>query len=194
MKIGEMDTYEFALRALLTEEALDKAGRVSGTLEGIEDAHIAKMLSLDLLEEERVRSAQRMAVVYSAIAAFENSARELIKKVLLEEMGENWWVDGVSEKIRKNAETKMKEEERIRWHKRRGSDPLNYTSMSDLVSIIRNTWPRLEPYVASQEWVASIFDVIERSRNVIMHSGVLDVEDMQRLGVNIRDWIKQVGA
>ena len=48
-----------------------------------------------------------MAVVYTAIAAFENSARDLIKKVLLEEMGENWWLEGVSEKVRKNAETKM---------------------------------------------------------------------------------------
>ena len=44
------------------------------------------------------------------------------------------------------------------------------------------------------DWAAAIFDVIERSRNVIMHSGVLDKEDIQRLGINIRDWIKQVGA
>ena len=88
----------------------------------------------------------------------------------------------------------MLEEERIRWHKRRGNDPLNYTTMSDLISIIRNTWPRLEPYVSSIEWAASILDVIERSRNVIMHSGILDKEDIQRVGVNIRDWVKQVGA
>jgi hypothetical protein len=88
----------------------------------------------------------------------------------------------------------MLEEERVRWHKRLGSDPLNYTTMSDLNSIIRNTWPRLEPYVGSIEWAASIFDVIERSRNVIMHSGILDKEDIQRVGVNIRDWVKQVGA
>jgi hypothetical protein len=194
MSVKIENPYEFVMRGLLTEEALDKAGRTSSNLDGIEDAEIAKMLSIDLLEEDGLRSARRMAVVYSAIAAFENSVRDLIKKVLLDEMGENWWNDGVSEKVRKSAEQKMKEEEIVRWHKRRGSDPLNYTTMSDLMSIIRNTWPRLEPYVGSQEWAASIFDVIERSRNVIMHSGVLDVEDIQRLGVNIRDWIKQVGA
>ncbi len=135
-----------------------------------------------------------MAIVYAAIAAFENSVRDLIAKVLLAELGDDWWVQGVSEKIRKSAEIKMAEEERVRWHKRRGSDPLNYTTMSDLVSIARNTWPRLEPYVGSIEWMASIFDVVERSRNVIMHSGNLDKEDIQRLGVNIRDWVKQVGS
>jgi hypothetical protein len=44
------------------------------------------------------------------------------------------------------------------------------------------------------EWATSIFASIERSRNVIMHSGVLDIEDVERLGINIRDWIKQVGS
>lgn len=191
---SEIGLYDFVLRGLLTEEALDKAGRTSANLSGIEDMEIAQMLSLGLLDEERLFDARRMAVVYAAIATFENSVRDLIKKVLLSELGEDWWKTGVSDKIRKNAEAKMLEEEHVRWHKRRGSDPLNYTSMSDLVGIIRQTWPRLEPYVGSIEWSASIFDVIERSRNVIMHSGVLDKEDIQRVGVNIRDWIKQVGA
>lgn len=192
--MAEQSLYDFVLRGLLTEEALDLAGRSSANLTGIDDIEIAQSLSLDLLDEEKVRNARRMAVVYAAIAAFENSVRDLIKKVLLEELGEQWWEAGVSDKIRKSAETKMAEEERVRWHNRRGSDPLNYTTMPDLKNIIRNTWARLEPHVGTVEWAGSIFDVIERSRNVIMHSGVLDKEDIQRLGINIRDWVKQVGA
>jgi hypothetical protein len=187
--------YDFVLRGLLTEEALDKSGRVSPNLSGLEDLEIGRMLSLDLLDEEVVRNARRMSVVYTAIAAFENSVRDLLKKVLLAELGEDWWNLGVTEKVRTRALTKMKEEETVRWHKRRGNDPLNYTLMPDLITIMRNeNWPRLEPYIGSIEWAASIFDVVERSRNVIMHSGVLDKEDIQRLGINIRDWIKQVGA
>lgn len=189
-----MSIYDFALRGLLAEEALDKAGRLSKNLSGLDDVEIGEALSLHLLDDERLKRARRMAIVYSAIATFENSVRDLLIKVLLAEYGEEWWTKAVSEKIRKSAESKMREEERIRWHRRRGSDPLNYTSLPDLESIIRNTWPRLEPYVGTIEWVASIFDVIERSRNVIMHSGTLDDEDIQRLGVNIRDWIKQVGT
>ncbi len=190
----KLSNYDFVLRGLLTEEALDKAGRNASKLKGFDDLGIAQSLSLDVLDEEKVRKARLMSVVYAAIAAFENSVRDLVKRVLLEELGEQWWEQGVSEKIRKSAETKMEEEEKVRWHKRRGNDPLNYTTMTDLKNIIRNTWPRLEPYVGSVEWAASIFDVIERSRNVIMHSGVLEKEDVQRLGINIRDWVKQVGA
>ena len=67
------------------------------------------MLSLDLLdsEEEILRSARRMAVAYTAIAAFENSARDLIKKVLLEEIRQELVVGGDYAKSWKNAETKM---------------------------------------------------------------------------------------
>jgi Swt1-like HEPN len=194
MSVPSGGVYDFVMRGLLTEEALDNAGRKPNSFAGIEDVQIAEMLSLELLDEENLSDARRMAVVYTAIASFENSVRDLLKKVLLEEIGEDWWMQGVSEKVRKCAEAKMQDEERVRWHKRRGDDPLNYTTMQDLMSIIRNTWPRLEPYVGSQEWAASIFDVVERSRNVIMHSGVLDIEDIQRLGINLRDWVKQVGA
>jgi hypothetical protein len=81
----------------------------------------------------------------------------------------------------------MTDEEKVRWHRPRGNDPLNSTTMTDRKSIIRITWPRLEPYVGTIEWAASIFDVIERSRNTIMHSGTLEKEDVQRLGINIRD-------
>jgi hypothetical protein len=192
--ISDGGLYDFVLRGLLTEEALDRAGRTSPNFSGIDDLEIAQIVSLNLLDEERLKNARRMAIVYTAIAAFENSVRDLIKKVLLAEFGDEWWTKGVSEKVRKGAEAKMLQEDAVRWHKRRGSDPLNYTTMSDLNGIIRSTWPRLEPYVGSQEWAAAIFDVIERSRNVIMHSGLLEKEDIQRVGVNIRDWIRQVGA
>jgi len=42
-------------------------------------------------------------------------------------------------------------------------------------------------------WVQNIFNTLERSRNVIMHSGELDEADIGRIGIHIRDWIKQVG-
>jgi|ERR1039458_7183566 hypothetical protein len=101
--------YDFVLRGLLTEEALDQAGRISRNCSGIDDIEIAEALSLNLLDEERLIDAKRMAVVYSAIATFENSVRDLIAKVLLAEFGDDWWVQGVSEKIRKSADLKMQE-------------------------------------------------------------------------------------
>lgn len=84
--------YGFFARALLTEEALDRAGRKSrnSTVE-IEHEEIARLVALDSLDEEYVDAAYKMSIVYTAVAAFENSVRELISSTLLEEVGEDWW-------------------------------------------------------------------------------------------------------
>src|SRR2546426_6356806 len=187
--------YAFAMRGWLTEESLDRAGRkkrIDTRLHG--DETVSKALSLSLFDTELVVRAQRMALVYTAISAFENSVRELVSDVLADETGEDWWAKSVSEKIRVKAESRMKEEELYRWHTPRGNRPLNFTDFGELASIIQQNWARFEPYMQSVSWVDNIFKTLERSRNVIMHSGELDQQDIERIGIHIRDWVKQVGA
>jgi len=135
-----------------------------------------------------------MAPAYTAISAFENSVREFVSKRLLEHAGENWWLQCVSEKIRQKAEGRRDEEAKIRWHTPRGDEPLNYTEFGDLTSIISQNWDQFETHLRNQDWVRQIISTLERSRNVIMHSGDLGNEDLERIGTVIRDWIKQVGA
>lgn len=191
---AETALYSFAFRGLLAEQALDGAGRVRRNHGLALDEEIAAAISLHALDDGLVVDARRMATVYTAIAAFENSVRKLISSVLLEKVGEDWWTSCVSEKIRIRADSKRKEEEKVRWHTQRGADPIYYTLMGDLTSIIRQNWEHFEPHLKSAEWAASILDVVERSRNVIMHSGSLGIEDVERIGIFIRDWVKQVGA
>jgi hypothetical protein len=186
--------YEFAFRGLLTEEALDRAGRQAKLIPGLFDAEVADMVSVNLLDDTFIGPAKQMAAVYIAVAAFENSARELVTRVMLEAFEENWWDEKVSERVRTHCKTRQEEEERNRFHKQRGDAPINYTELKHLVNIIRANWETFEPFLPSPEWTSSVFDAIERSRNVIMHSGVLDREDIERVGINIRDWVKQVGA
>jgi len=194
MKSSPDEIYNFVFRGLLAEEALDRVGRQSKILSESSDVEIAKSLSLDLLDEDLVMQARQMSVVYTAIAAFENAVRGLIAKVMLENVGAGWWETKVSEKIRERAKTRFEEEKNIRWHAQRGNDPINYTMLGDLINIIRNNWDKFEPYIESIEWASNIFETLERSRNVIMHSGTLEKADVERIGINIRDWIKQVGA
>src|SRR5258708_1224216 len=133
--------YSFAFRGLLTEEALDRRGGLARLLESAGmDLATAKSVALDMLDEDSVARTRRMATVYTAIAAFENSVRELVSKRLLEHAGENWWAQCVSEKIRNKAEGRRDEEAKIRWHTPRGDEPLNYTEFGDLTSIISQNW------------------------------------------------------
>ena len=186
--------YEFSYRGQLADEALDRAGRTKFAHSGEAQAEMADRLSLGLLDNDLVAAAHHMSTVYTAIAAFENSARTLVTSTLLEEKGENWWDKCVSEKVRKGAESRQEEDEKNRFHSRRGESPLNYTDLKGLLSIVRNNWPYFEPFMPTIEWAANIFDAIERSRNVIMHSGTVDNEDVARVGIHIRDWVTQVGA
>ena len=186
--------YSFIMRGELAKVALEKTPIISkhSSSEVLAQEYVG-CLSLALLDDEHINAAKLMATVYTAIAAFENTVRQFVIKVLLEYKGENWWEECVSEKIRKTADSRKNEEEKIRWHTPRGTSMINYTEFGDLASIMSQNYELFEAHIVSIEWARQIFQTLERSRNVIMHSGELGRRDIERVGTNIRDWISQVG-
>lgn len=157
-----------------------------------EDDDVQFLLAVDALDERFVADARRMSLVYMTIAAFENSVRELIASTLLEEVGEEWWTTCVSEKIQGQVKSRMDDEEKIRWHTPRGTDPINFAMLPNLLNIVRQNHIHFVALIPDIEWAANVFEVVERSRNVIMHSGQINRRDMARLGTFIRDWSAQV--
>lgn len=140
------------------------------------------------------KEVELMATVYTAIAAFENMVRQFVVKILMENKGENWWTECVSDKIRKSADSRKAEEDKIKWHTHRGTSMINYVDFADLANIMGQNYDLFEVHIVSLEWAKQIFTTLEKSRNVIMHSGELGERDIERIGINIRDWISQVGA
>lgn len=189
--------YAFAFRGVLAHEALENTDALPRLRlsEHLED-NVAARLSLAILDEDLLAHSRRMAVVYAAIATFENQVRKFVSRTLLEKVGEDWWEHAIPEGIRKKAESRQLEEEKIRWHTARGDEPLNYTDFGELISIIvqSTNWVHFQPHLQQQEWVKQILKTLERSRNVITHSGELANEDIERIGSSIRDWVKQVGS
>lgn len=184
----------FTFRGILIDESLDGAGRFRPDLMSASiDEEVAKRVSLELLPSDAIARARKMATVYIAITAFESALRILVTETLLEGVGEAWWDTAVSEGIRKKAESRRDEENKIRWHTPRGETIVNYTEFGDLASIIFNNWVHFEDLLQSVDWVKGIVKPVERSRNVIMHGGDLQTEDIECVGVAIRDWIRQVG-
>lgn len=194
--VSAKDTvYSFVFRGLLSEEALDRAGRARLPNDDSTDVILlGESLGLRYIDDEFLLPAKRMATVYAGIAAFENSVRALVRKVLIESFQADWWNKGVSESVRKKAEARNVEEQKIKWHSKRGGDLISFTDFGQLNSIIVNNWALFEGLLQRQQWVQNIFDTMERSRNVIMHSGELPIEDIERVGICIRDWMKQTGG
>jgi len=188
--------YSFAFRGLLTEEALDKAGRKpKGDFSEEWALETSKRLGIPFLDESLVVRSRKMAVVYTAICAFENSVREFVAKKLLEEKGEKWWENSVKKEIRDKAESRKKSEKDVRWLTPRGDSMIYYTEFGDLVSIMAKpeNWKFFEVHIGNIEWAKQIIGTLEKSRNIIMHSGELAPTDIERVGMYIRDWIRQVG-
>jgi hypothetical protein len=71
---------------------------------------------------------------------------------------------------------------------------IGFIDFGALNNIIVANWKLFEILLRRQSWVQHIFETMERSRNVIMHSGELPVEDVERLGTNLHDWMKQTGG
>jgi len=156
---------------------------------------VSAKVSLSLLDEDHVSSATKMSAVFIAIASFENSVRDLVSSRLLEQKGANWWdVCVTNADIKNRAKTRQETEKQIRWHQARGLSPIYYTELGDLPNIIQTNWGSFEDLMHDIDWVRQIFKSLERSRNVIMHSGQLSMDDVERVGVFIRDWLRQVGG
>jgi hypothetical protein len=187
------DLYTFIYRGLLTEESLDKVGRRRRRHFGTEDAaKLRAALSFEMLDANALADAERMAIVYTAIHAFENIVRELARKAMAEAHGQTWW-SKVPEKIQKRSKTRMEEDAKFKWHGTRGASEITYCDFGDLSSIIVTNWPQFENILNDMEWAKALLNTLERSRNIVMHGGTLSKEDVERIGMNIRDWIRQAG-
>lgn len=189
----ELDLYSFVYRGVLTEEALDRVGRRRRNHFGAEVARkVQRTLSYDFLDADLLAEGQRMSVVYAAIHAFENMVRSMVTKAMAEAHGETWW-EKVPERIRKSSKTRMEEDAKFRWHGARGASEINYCDFGDLSSIIVTNWTVFDDLLGNMEWAKAALNTLEKSRNIVMHGGTLAKEDVERIGMNIRDWIRQAG-
>lgn len=185
--------YSFVFRGLLTEAGLDKVGRIKRRHFGSEDAsQMRKNLAYDMLDRDFLSGAEFMSVIYTAIHAFENIVRQFVVKTMQEKHGADWW-EKAPKKVRDRANNRKTEEAKINWHSPRGEAEINYCDFGDLSSVIITNWESFEDLLPEREWAKTILDVLEKSRNVVMHGGMLDQVDIVRIGVNIRDWIRQTG-
>lgn len=188
------DVYAFVLKGDMAQESANREiGKNDPSPSDVAE-RIARALPLDTLNKDYVASAAKMASIYTAIAAFENSARKFIQDRLLEDHGADWWTKCVTSPVRKTADDRKKDEEQHRYHGSRGASMIFFVQLGDLVNIMHNNETSFESYIPSIDWARQLFKSLERSRNVIMHSGELAMNDIERVGMNIRDWIRQVGG
>lgn len=144
------------------------------------------------LSNKILREAIEMKEVYPIIYIFENSVRNVISLVLDKKYGENWWDTKVRPKMQDRVKGRIDKEAANRWHGRRGTAPIFYTDINDLLSIIMNNWADFASLFPDQDWIKSRIKEIEMSRNIVAHNNPLARRDIKRISLYFEDWADQL--
>ncbi|MCH7986511.1 MAG: hypothetical protein IH847_08000, partial [Acidobacteria bacterium] len=143
------------------------------------------LLQDPLVAEKVLAEAQKMAgKVYPMLYVFENSVREVIKRMMNKTLGNDWWnVANIPEDIRKDVEKRQRREEQEAWHGRRGAHSIHYTDIDDLIRLVQNNWGVFRQVFSRQDWFSNIVRCMETSRNTVAHMNPLDNHDIDRVKI-----------
>jgi len=187
------DLYSFVYRGMLTDASLDRVGRKrKASIGDVNTEALQEALAFEMLDDEYLAVSRKMSLVYTALHAFENSVRKLVTTTMIEAHKESWW-EKVPNRIATKVKSRKEEDAKFKWHGARGSDDILYCDFGDLSSIVVTNWDQFEQILNDMEWAKSVLATLEKSRNIIMHGGELSDQDIHRIGMNIRDWIRQAG-
>lgn len=129
---------------------------------------------------------------YRLLFVLENLVREFVQEVLEELDRDDWFEKRASREMKKKVEDRKATEAKNNWHPGRNAHPIYYLDFGDLSLLIQSHWDAFKGLVPSQSWAVSRLNDAERSRNVIAHTNVLSDEEVVRLEMHVRDWVRQV--
>jgi hypothetical protein len=144
------------------------------------------------LPPEKVSEAKRMGEIYLYIYVLENSMRELIKTVLEESHGENWWVSCASKETIGKASERQNKQGEARYYGTKAPHTIYLVDLDDLRNIMIRNWKDFESKLPklpnTQAWVINILQMIEETRNIIAHNNPISKDDELKLKVHFKDW------
>jgi hypothetical protein len=150
------------------------------------------------MTQVHAREAKLMSTrVYPLLYVFENSARDVISRVLTAGVGPDWWQIIVPERpIRLEVAKRMRKEGLEAWHSKRSGNPLQYVDLPWLADIVRlpEAWPHFTPIFPRETWFDSVVDDLNISRRVLAHMNPLSSDDIKAVENGFRKWVKQLQA
>lgn len=145
-----------------------------------------------LLPPSVADDAKRMAGVYRRLYVLENSARNVITRVMVAKHGKGWWSSKAPTHVRREVQKRKDREAKNPWAGKRGPAEINYADYAHLADIITNNWDDFSDIFPEQAWVKSRLGGLEPARNVTAHNNrVVDNEEL-RVRLHQEDWVKQI--
>lgn len=136
--------------------------------------------------------AAEMAKHYEVFYSLEQSIRMLVSGALeTAEQTEEWWLTNrVPQSIKAEVAARM-EQEREAGVTPRSDDPLDYTSFTDLTTIIVNNWDVFGGSIFdNKRAVGRVMSTLNTLRYPIAHCCPLAEDEQLRLRVAVKDWFR----
>lgn len=184
----------FIFNGLLTKHAV-KDMQSSGIIHSPDAAEAQRSeTNLFASAQELIRTNSiQMQYAFRLLFTLENTVRELVTSRFYDTDGTAWFDTRATTPMKGKVKSRRETEEKNQWHAGRNQDPIYYLDFGDLAKLIINNWTIFEDLLPNQTWVQSRLEDAERTRNVIAHTNVLSSEEISRLEMYLRDWIKQIG-
>ena len=179
----------FAMRNLLLETELAKLEKSGIELRHLQTIEKADVVDIELFEADIRTQAKKMADFYVLYYSVENTIRRLISERLNEKYGANWWEEKVPDGVRKEVKDRQ-EKEKDSVISLRSEDPLYYTNFGELIDMLNANWDDFSDTIRSRKAMQQVLLQFNLLRNVIAHSCELNDDEIKRLELLIKDWLR----
>jgi len=139
------------------------------------------------------REAELMSRQYVVLYCLERSLRMLIERQLRERYGPGWWAASVPKVVQDEAD-RNRARERDAGVTPRSDRPLDYATLGQLGEILAANWPDFRGAFKSQKVVQRVLPLLNTLRGPIAHNSPLPEDEITRLGLAVRDWLRNLSA
>jgi hypothetical protein len=147
------------------------------------------------LTSAHAREAKEMAEkAYPALYLFENSARDVIERVLKNAFGDEWWTKAVPTDVQRTATKNEKAAKREPIHGRRGR-PIDYVYLNNLAAIVKEQYAYFKDIFPRDSWFEELVKGdMNVHRRVVAHMNPLASADVKNVEAAFRKWARQLKA
>lgn len=132
-----------------------------------------------------------MSEFYEVFYCLENSIRNLVKGIMVEAEGANWWSSNRVDEDRIRSEAKkMHDKEVNSGITPRSEEMIDYTTFGQLSQLITDNWDIFDPVFSSKTAVSNITNQLNLLRGPIAHCNPTDELEQERLNLAVRSWFK----
>jgi hypothetical protein len=140
-------------------------------------------------------SAKKVAQdAYVRLFLIENSARDLIKRVMKNSYGEQWWDSNVNSGLQKKAARYSANELSNAWHPPRGTDPIQFIDLPDLAKIVEDNWNDFKAIFPKKDWFANFIESLNVTRRVVAHMTALSDNAYKYVDTDFAKWMQLLKA